>query len=254
MVERTSTCNLTNHVKIPDMATKILYHASAIFVFTLAILFAGCDKPLQECTISGSVFIVSKGGTSFKLGLVPVVIADPDAFQHHLKETFESLKTNADNDRSQYDKLKLAYTEAFQAILPYLHKFKATGDEVATSRLKLSKLARIYDSLHTVNKLYDANEHEYQLAASDFKDKLIANKQTAEKLNLQLEKVRYTYDKTLQFELSAAKFKDTVIDEIIFNPQVIASLRTDADGHFVTKLPRGKKVIVAARGQRLVGN
>jgi hypothetical protein len=56
----------------------------------LLIAFAGCSP--QEEKINGSIFIVTKGGENFKLGLVTVSIFDRQQIEPYLTKTTTDLE------------------------------------------------------------------------------------------------------------------------------------------------------------------
>jgi hypothetical protein len=208
---------------------------------------------IKECTLKGSVFIVTKGGTNFKLGLLHIVIADSDLIQEHLKTTFESLERVSKDYRAKFDAKNLALAEAVKALRPYLSKVGQANDALSLARTHLEKHANVYDALYRVDMRYGAVEADYQASASEFQKALENYRVAAAELKPHLEKATAAYEDAASERRLIASLIDSHMDSVFSNLPSIETLKTNADGEFQVKLPRGKTIFVAGRGQRSVG-
>lgn len=208
---------------------------------------------IKECMLKGSVFIVTKGGTNFKLGLLPIVIADPDLIQEHLKSTFEGLERVSKEYRAKFDAKNLARAEAVRALQPYLSKVGQATDALSLAHTHLEKHANVYAAFHRVDMRYGAVEADYQASAGEFQKALENYRQAAAELKPHLEKATIAYENAASERRLIASLIDSHMDAVFRNLPSIETLKTDADGEFQVKLPRGKAIIVAGRGQRSVG-
>ena len=133
----------------------------------------------KDCTLKGSTFIVTKGGTSYKLGLVPIAISDSDKIKQHLEVTFTTLVARCQEHRKAYDALAISLSDSVNKMRPCLASFERAQTTFTKTLDALATTANVYATLHKVDIRSRADRGQYQIAASAVRDALAARTNAA---------------------------------------------------------------------------
>jgi hypothetical protein len=138
-------------------------------------------QAIKECRIDGSVFIVTKGGTNYKLGLVPVSILSKREMQERLDAEFDNLRKVIAGYSQQYLSSSLAIKRELQTSESGVKEFMSASDEYNAALSQLKGCASVYDTLHRIHETY-GQEVAYQAAGRRFLAAKVRQGQAARKL------------------------------------------------------------------------
>ena len=219
----------------------------------LCLALVGCDRePVAAAPatppnvmINGQVFIVTKGGANFKLGLVNVSIkdsesveADKKTFAEFVNSELEKAKKSIDAEMPGYlaakarsDKAESEYDNAKQALQKALedHGVSPYSDSDTVRGVDSSEAARIV----SLDKAMVAAGIKVE---SFYKDAI----SRSESLTKSLSNQRYWVDK------GASSFISYFIG--------LKYTKTDADGKFSFSVPAGSNYVIMASASRSVGD
>ncbi len=220
-----------------------------LVAFFLCLALAGCDRvPVAPAAppnvvINGQVFIVTKGGENFKLGLVKIFIRDKNSVEEDVKKYGENLnsklakgKASIDAEmpgylaaKGQYDEAKIAYDTANQALQKALSDHGVMlFDSNRVDGVDPSEASRIL-------KLDRA------LVAAGIKVEPLYNDAVSKNKSIQ---------DLLSYQRIYLKNADTFIS-VYFSRE---AAKTDADGKFTLSVPAGNNYVIAASASRSVGD
>jgi len=191
-----------------------------ISLFAVAVATTGCTR---EATITGDVFIVTKGGPSIKLGLVEVRLVPEASAAAKLAAVISEAK----------EKTKLLNGEL--STKASLARIGAIGANV--------DLTEHWDDVARRARALDAGF--YRKVMTQRQEYLEARKQGLEKRRAELEDL-----KRAEMDLQAHASGYALVPSL---PASEFTARTDADGKFTVTVPRGRYVALAA-AKREVGS
>ncbi len=205
---------------------------------TLLALCALCvtckaRKP-TEGDLVGDIFIVTRGGQNYKMGLVSVLLFDED--------TFSRLMTAKTSKRSEERaKLRPAYDAAMQALRDANREEQLAQAAQEAAHKKV--MANLRDDLH------DWGGFQKMLAKDESLQKqwyaLIG---VAGKKEMAVSAARHDLDHVAS-EYSYCDTCDFLLRDL---PHPRATTKSDADGHFVVRLQFARRYGLLARAQRQV--
>jgi len=207
----------------------------------------------KDCTLKGSTRILKKDGTSCKFGFVSIAISDPDKIQQHLEETFTTLVARCQEDRRAYDALAGDLSDSVNKMQPSLASFERAQTTFTKTLNALAATANVYATLHRVDMRNGANRGQYQVAASDFRDAISERTKAALELKPQLAQVKARHLEATKARYRLLSVIDGQMDAVFVHLPRFEVLKADANGEFHVKLPRNKKITVAARAERTAG-
>lgn len=204
--------------------------------------------------ISGSVFIVTKGGTNYKLGLVTVKALPVDEWTTHITDMFNSFVSRMETYNSSYqeevENSNLARITADEKLAIY-EKHKAP---YYLARTKLEQYGSIFDSLDQFMPEYGVNVVAAKNALVEFRDKYNVLALAGADYETARVKVIQARSAALSTRQAAQQLYDTHIASIIEMAASLNVVKTDADGRFELTLPRGMDYVLVATGSRAVGD
>ena len=253
------------------------------FVATAGILgLAGC-KP-KATTVSGQVFIVTKGAENFKLGAVEILLIEKPQVTEFLQKKQPAIEsemaskrqdiTNAEQEVAQTNVNKAeAYFDWFTTNKPYKTNadyFKASSewDNLLKQYIRQTNYVNQVYAYATTNQLDDENAEKTFFAAIKKREEM------AERLNSLTDQMRPIKTAALAAEkdkleivksslTKAVSHADTVktilensptpadyFDD--FSPVIIQKTLSDSDGKFSFAYPRNKMFTIFAHAQRMV--
>lgn len=182
-----------------------------LITLAFAAIVCSCTKPPQS--VDGSIFIVTKGGESVKLGLVEVSVFDYDSLNSYIQDCIRQ-----DSD----------------SIARNMHR-------VVELVSKANAAKQHYDSIYAAwnDATYGTKSYNELYAASDLA--------LEQQLEASLNAIRAMYFGRNAFEYNAALESNY---SKLGHPK--SKLKTDADGKFSLSLPEGKYAVCAS-AKRLVG-
>lgn len=205
-------------------------------------------------TIKGSVFVVTKGGTNYKLGLVGVRLADSETAKSYISKIGKTLEISAQENKASYDKaiaefedanakyeaaaqkyrqLEAGYKEAQGALEKVAHKWVHDADWVKKPDVPVEACSKPFADFIAVDK--SRAEEGAKLAP------LYANAEAAYKAVLLAVRAHLDLTGEEQVRALVSGFPE---DQLT---------KTDADGEFSFTVDKGKTYLVAASAQRSVG-
>jgi hypothetical protein len=255
------------------------------FVATAGILgLAGC-KP-KATTVSGQVFIVTKGAENFKLGAVEILLIEKPQVTEFLQKKQPAIEsemaskrqdiTNAEQEvataQTNVNKAE-AYFDWFTTNKPYKTNadyFKASSewDNLLKQYIRQTNYVNQVYAYATTNQLDDENAEKTFFAAIKKREEM------AERLNSLTDQMRPIKTAALAAEkdkleivksslTKAVSHADTVktilensptvadyFDD--FSPVIIQKTLSDSDGKFSFAYPRNKMFTIFAHAQRMV--
>ena len=205
------------------------------------MILAGCGN--DNTVINGSIFIVTKGGMNFKLGLVPVTLISNEAIDQYLNSQFEQRLEEFKRDCQTITQKFNVSNEKYQQLWP---------DYLATENI-YKKKRKILEQYASIN--YDSNtirwtssiESEFDSALEDF---LIIESMLTEK-EIQL---KPKYNECVNNKKQLQSLRDQTMAGISRGILTLSeqTTKTDADGKFAFTVEQGKDYIIWATSQREV--
>jgi hypothetical protein len=204
---------------------------------------------MQEGVLTGDVFIVTKGGQNFKLGLVEVTAIPEDKMRPFVLKKQEV-------GRSAVEKFKTeqgAAQRELDAVLQEYDALKRATDEAEARRRATEET---YDRTHpeTHPETFDPNYNPFawseakQHATQWATDEVIKVRKQATAKQSELSTIQAKMIK------QQVEFDKTVGDDFLFAdlPSSDTKATTDAEGRFAIKVPANGRFAIAARAQRSV--
>ncbi len=194
----------------------------------VALVLTSCGgeserTPEVELTeVAGSVFIVTRGAESIKLGLVPVAAYSESSIAGLLEERAEAAGVQR------------------ATIGPLVEEARRKAQRM---RSRIPALQTEADAAHRRFEEGRSEPAIYQQAWKDYSavnEQIEAAKRSAAKQEADAERLNRSLER-----FSPSFYFD-------YLPTPIAAAKTDADGRFVIRVPSGQRVALAARSQREV--
>jgi outer membrane murein-binding lipoprotein Lpp len=213
-------------------------------------------EALKSTKISGSVFVVTRGGESIKLALVSVELLTPDQYSRYLDSVkaamIQDAKGHSANVAGMLAVIELRRRDCASCMSAYndaLGPYKSAKND-------LEQYCIVDDSTRTVNvkSLYGLDDNSRPVFAQ-FNACLAALAEKGEALSSALSTYRDGVD-SVKTEREAilgilSGQRDFVFDHLS-DPKVIT--KSDEDGHFTFTVDRPVNTVVLARANRSVGD
>ena len=220
-----------------------------LVTFFLCLALAGCDRgPVAPATppnvvINGQVFIVTKGGENFKLGLVKVFISDKSSVEEDVKKFGQMMTEDLAKAKAGID----AETPGYLAAKDKYNQAKASYDNAdqALQKALSGRRSMLYGS-NTVDGV-DPSEAsriiklDRALVAEGLKTESLYNDAVAKNKSLR---------SLLSYQHIYLKNAHTFITVYSSGE----SIKTDADGKFSLSVPAGNNYVIMASASRSVGD
>ena len=213
-------------------------------------------EQIKLCKLNGSVFIVARGGQSYKLGLVPVAVVEEDSTAEYLDSVFSRLESLILAETKRWDNFKTSLAEAANAANSDLSAYQKAKVEFAFSLTNLKRLASVNELRHQViwEPRLEPSNQEYQASAAKFFSAAQQLKEVAGRLKPKIESMRAIRSDWLDSYNNVRGAKLSHFAMVFNNVPSSYLLKTDADGKFSVNLPRESSFVLAAKAQRMVGD
>ena len=188
-----------------------------ILASLLVFAVAGC-KP-KETTLSGQVFIVTKGAENFKLGDVEVLLIEKSQVTNYLQKKQPAIESKMTLAQEELEKIKVGHVP--DVLL--------TNADFAKALSKFNELQKNYD------KAVSDSETEAE--------SILAKMQSA------LDQMKTAQTAVLTSLENYPTPADYLED---FSPDISQKTTTDADGKFFLSYPSTKRFAIFAHAQRMV--
>lgn len=204
--------------------------------------------------IKGSVFVVTKGGTNYKLGLVSVGIADESVMGDYVKRVSESLKKDLGDSVGSYKQAVVDFGKAKLALDPVADQYAIADVNYEAAERRLREIAshgsgNSWDLLFSQSKSYGATAMGALISFDKKRAKL-----GQEVLPL-YNRAREASDKVQRLkEKKESLLGQYEVSMFVSNFPAQQTTKTDADGNFSFSVTKGKTYFLVAGGQREVGN
>jgi hypothetical protein len=224
------------------------------YLLPILIFFLLVSCGQKDATLKGRIFIVAKNGTNYELGLVPIIATSPEKINSYFDKIFSSLKRSLESQKKEYEEKNIDFNSLSQRYQRALSTYLIALDILKEEKKELKKYAFIWSFINEIKRKRSSNEPEFKYALEKFL--------SAEALLVSEGKVLkplYEDCKTKHIELSQIR---SVQLEIISDHMDLVFLgipakqitKSDSDGSFTFQVAKGKKVVIAAKGQRHIGN
>ena len=216
------------------MKTKIII----TLIATAGILgLAGC-KP-KATTVSGQVFIVTKGAENVKLGAVEILLIERPQVTEFLQKKQPAIESEMASKQEELKKIE-------QGRVPDVLLTNAAYAKALSESDKLQKQEEKQQALMEQLVKNYSDDPEHDKAFSDAKaeaDSIISKEQSAIE---EMEAAQSAVIKGLKnYPAATDYFED-------FSPVIIQKTLSDADGKFSFTYPRNKPLTIFAHAQRMV--
>jgi hypothetical protein len=211
---------------------------------------------LLEKEIEGNVFIVTKGGSNIKLGLIAVSFIPKDEFEIKRNNAIQSINKYYNDNIGKFSDLKNSYIKEKEKFEPLEKKFKANQLRLVEyiTEAQGEKGVSIYDSLNEVHVNYGGSRPYGNQVLSDI-NKII------DEMNSIRNEMKPIYEKS---EIVSAKlYEIKIISSRLIQKRVrgfteslakdAITIKSNADGDFKIKLDRYKDYFLSAYGERSIG-
>ena len=205
--------------------------------------------------IKGSVFVVTKGGANFKLGLVGVGIADAEHVKTYLAEASKAVSSSVREKKAAYDRALMKFKTANSKFEVVADKYRQS--EVVYKQMQEALEEVAFGGFNDTNweKKYGASDADYSKALVNFIaiDKIRATEGV--KIAPLFAKAEAAYDnaRSLSYEIDRLTNAQQ-IGVVLSNFPADQVTKTDAEGAFSFTVDKGKSYVVFASGRREVGN
>jgi len=125
-------------------------------------------EEIKNCTVDGSVFIVTRGGQNYKLGLVPIIITETEKMNEHLESTFVDLESDFRKRTGIYNSMQSSLAQSLNDLKPILENYQTANEQFSAAVEALKHYADVYESLHKASIKNEADLLQYQQAAAQF--------------------------------------------------------------------------------------
>lgn len=220
------------------------------------------DEQEKQLKLNGSVFVVTKGGTNYKLGLTPVAAITKEDF-----ERVESIAIDAVN-RFILDNSP-AYRKALAEIKPLKDKLDLLSKQHDIADGNLDKLIKEKEFLGSKSGIYIYNgTRNVSYYGSDSSSQALARSIRAEinseiaKLNAIAEQFKETKDQANDAKNRMDRIANEAKNQISTYQRSLATValgvtqtktKTNADGEFSLNLTRGMDFVLVAFADRSIG-
>ena len=229
----------------------------------LTLLFTGCDRapstaapPTANSTVnggvftknvavSGQVFIVTKGGENFKLGLVRVAIADGNAVNDYKKSIADDINKKLSANKATIDAASADYNAAYEKYESTLTNYQ-NADTALQGALNASGLTYLstMNEVDNVTAEQAGNIVKLDKQRADIGTKLALLQQDAQ------QKYKPIQDALADSQADVSANLPVFIESV---PSV-ADTKTDADGRYSLSVPAGNTYVIVAKASREVGD
>jgi len=208
-------------------------------VATAGILgLAGC-KP-KATTVSGQVFIVTKGAENFKLGAVEILLVEKSQVTDFLQKKQPTIESEMASKQEELKKIEQGHVP--DVLLKNAAYAKALSEDDELQKQFDFQLARMNQAV----KDYSNNPDHADAVSSEAEAKckvILLKKQSA--LDQMIAAKSAIMTSLELYPTPADYFED-------FSPVIIQKTLSDADGNFSLNYPRNKMFAIFAHAQRMV--
>jgi hypothetical protein len=225
----------------------------SIYIFA-TILLIGCG--IFEKEITGNIFIVTKGGTNIKLGLIPVSITPKDKFEIKRESAINLLDDFYNKNIQEFTELKIKYINEQKIFTPLETKLNEKNN-------KFEEFIKTNDGRDSVH-IWD---HENSVYVG-FGGNRNTGVEIQNNLNGMAEEINIIYNEILPVYNKMYNIREQMLSIVIKSRQLekirvrnfIKSLedgsiktKSNADGEFKSKIGRFKDYVISAYGKRSNG-
>lgn len=216
-------------------------YLTAVVISSLLCIFTGCSL---EKEVPGEVFIVTQGGSSIKLGLVDVRIIPESEFTPYIQKKIAAAKLEITNINPKLNILKEESSQLLRSLNEAGTKLLSLFDKLIKDPDQ--KMRILTESIEKDKKDKKHPTSDIMLAVKSY------SRSPSEKIESEkIEKILKDLEGRL--EENDKEYKAAQLKYIRFQggPYYVEGLpqgqsyKTDADGRFLMKLPKGKYAVVA---------
>jgi len=229
----------------------------------------------ETATVKGQVFIVTKGGTNYKLGLVEVGLCDLEQAKKHFGTYYDKMAEKLKERTKEFDELYSTFAPDIQQYLELETIYNKEQEELMT-RLRKAKNALQNLSILNSNsynnpdvEFTEERSDKYETLAHDDPETHYAKFAAAAKEYQEAYEKAYnvvgvyalTRDKLVEKTRSARSMPENQqfiikgqMESVLRDLPLITSAKTDADGCFVLKVKTGTPYILVASAKRQAGD
>jgi hypothetical protein len=218
------------------------------------LLLTGCG--LLEKEITGNVFIVTKGGSNVKLGLIAISVIPKDEFEIKRNNAIQSINKYYNDNIGKFSELKNSYLKEKEKFEPLEKKFKANQLKLVEyiKEAQGEKGISIYDSLNEVHVNLGGNRPYGNRVLSDINKIIDEINSIRNEMKPIYERAEIVSGELYEMKTISSRLKQTRVRGFIeYLAKDVVTIKSNADGDFKIKVDRYKDYFISAYGERSIG-
>jgi hypothetical protein len=218
------------------------------------LLLTGCG--LLEKEITGNVFIVTKGGSNVKLGLIAISVLPKDEVEIKRNYAIQSINKYYNDNIGKLTELKSSYLKEKEKFEPLEKKFKANQLKLVEyiKEAQGEKGISIYDSLNEVHVNLGGNRPYGNRVLSDINKIIDEINSIRNEMKPIYERAEIVSGELYEMKIISSRLKQTRVRGFIeYLAKDVVTIKSNADGDFKIKVDRYKDYFISAYGERSIG-
>jgi hypothetical protein len=211
---------------------------------------------LLEKEITGNVFIVTKGGSNVKLGLIAISVLPKDEVEIKRNYAIQSINKYYNDNIGKLTELKSSYLKEKEKFEPLEKKFKANQLKLVEyiKEAQGEKGISIYDSLNEVHVNLGGNRPYGNRVLSDINKIIDEINSIRNEMKPIYERAEIVSGELYEMKTISSRLKQTRVRGFIeYLAKDVVTIKSNADGDFKIKVDRYKDYFISAYGERSIG-